>query len=109
MIAVLFMFSLSFLIPSTLPFLHFHELSFQRKPSETLDSSTTVDFLVSARISNVLFIVSLFKCFVGNLLGYAKIFNSCFSRFCHWWDIKPLGVDFFYLEGVSFPPSLNGP
>ena len=36
-----------------------------KKLLETLDSSTIVDFLVSVRISNLLFIVSLFECFCG--------------------------------------------
>ena len=36
-----------------------------KEPSKTLDSSMTVDFLVSTRISNILFIPGLFECFCG--------------------------------------------
>ena len=49
-----------------------------KEPLETLDSSTTVNFLVSVCISNLLFIVGLFECFCGwgILLGSAKVFGS---------------------------------
>ena len=36
-----------------------------KEPPETLDSSTTVDFLVSSRILNIFFIVGLFEWFCG--------------------------------------------
>ena len=66
--------------------------------SETLDSSMTVDFLVSVPISNLLFIVGLFTCFCGwgVLLGSIQVFSSCF-------------LGFVYLSRVSFPPLLYGP
>ena len=35
------------------------------EPLETLNSSTTVDFLVSSLISNLLFMAGLFGCFCG--------------------------------------------
>ena len=64
-----------------------------KEPLETVDSSTTVDFLVSSRISNILFIAGLFErfCGWGVLLGSAKVFGSLFLRFCHRWDVKPSG------------------
>ena len=36
-----------------------------KEPLEILNSSSTVNFLVSARISNLLFITGLFECFCG--------------------------------------------
>ena len=30
----------------------------------------------------------------GVLLGSAKVFGSRFLRFCHRWDVKPLGCGF---------------
>ena len=43
----------------------FPQTFLSKDPPETLDSSTTIDFLVSDRISNLLFITSLFECFCG--------------------------------------------
>ena len=67
--------------------------SLSKEPLETLDSLTTADFLVSVRISNLLFIVGYLSVFVvkGILLGSAKVFGSRFPRFCHWRDVKPQG------------------
>ena len=72
-----------------------------KEPLETLNSSTTIDFLVSVHISNLFFIISLFECFCGwgLLLGFAKVFNSHFHRFCHLWDVKPPGGFFSSFDG----------
>ena len=62
------------------------------EPSETLDSSTTVNFLVSVHISTFFLSLVCFSVFVvgGILLGSEKVFGLRFPRFCHWWDVKPL-------------------
>ena len=54
-------------------------------------------------------IVGWFACFLGRPIRFSKGFWFAFLRFCHWWDVKPLGGDFFYLPRVSFPSLLNGP
>ena len=36
-----------------------------KEPPETLDFSTTINFMVNSRISNILFIDGLFECFCG--------------------------------------------
>ena len=53
------------------------------EPSETLDSSTTFNFLMSVRISNFSFIVGFLSVFVvrGILLGSMKVFGSHFLGF----------------------------
>ena len=72
-----------------------------KEPSKTLDSSTTSDFPVSVRISNLLFIVGLFECFCGwgRPIRFYEGFWFAFPRFCHWWDVKPLGGISFIFRG----------
>ena len=78
-ILVLFTFSLRFLTHSTLPFFHFRELSFQRSHWRLL-TSTIVDFLVSSRISNILFITGLFYfCGWGHPTRFCEGFQFAFS------------------------------
>ena len=83
---------------------------FSKEPSETLDSSTTFDFPMSVRISNLLFIVGLFDCFCGwgIPIRFREGYQFVFPRFCHWRDVKTSRGDFFYISRVPFPSSFNG-
>ena len=52
-----------------------------KEPPETLDSSTTVNLLVSVHISNLLSIIGLFKrfCGWGSPIRFCKGFRLAFS------------------------------
>ena len=80
-IAVSFTFSQSFMTLAILPFLCFCELSFQRSHRETLNSSMTFDFSVGVCISNLFFIIGLFKCFCGwGRIRFYEDFQFAFPR-----------------------------
>ena len=69
------------------------------EPSKTLDSSTTFNFMVTVRFSNLLFIVGWFGCFLGHPIRFNERFLFSFLMFCYWWDVKIQGGFLLSFEG----------
>ena len=88
-IAISFTFSQSFFYSFDFSFSVLLRTFLSKEPLETPDSSTTFDFPVRVRVSNLLFIVGWFGCFLGRPIRFSEGFWSAFLRFYHWWDVKP--------------------
>ena len=107
-IAIYFTFSQSFFYSYNFSFSVHLQIFLSNELSENLDYSTTFSFLVSVRVSNLLFIIGLFRCFFGHPIRFNEVFGSHFLGFVIDGDVKPLGGISFIFQGFRFHLRLMG-
>ena len=77
------------------------QTSFPKEPSETIDASTTFDFLVSVYNSNLFYVLGLLGCLRGwrCSISFHIGFLFTFFRFYPWWVVNLQGKFLFPFEG----------
>ena len=102
-ITVSFTVSQSFLTLAILPFLCLCELSFQRSHRRLLTLRRLLIFLcVFASKAFFLSLVCLSVLWLGCPIRFYEGFRFSVPKFCHWWDVKPLGGISFIFRGFHF-------